>query len=424
MPERFLLILFVFLISFPAIADDWDDEWEEDEQDAVEVHGFLEAGLGSYTDGNPADTNGDFSLAEIVARLELSYLWSDIDLSLKGDVHADGAVDENKLKIREATAQYSWNSVDISAGRQVLTWGTGDLIFLNDIFPKDYQSFFSGRDLEYLKAPSDAIKLGYFGSAVNIDFIWMPEFEPDIYIDGERFSYFSSIAGNIIAAPPKILPQHPSEKLSNGEIAIRIYDSIDGIEWALYGYRGFWGQPTAIDTSGNPTFARLNDYGASIRSSLWSGIANAEISYYQSIQDQDSANPLVPNDQLRFLLGYEAEVIAKLTFGLQYYIEHTLDYDELLNASMFPRNEQDESKHWVTTRVNYRAYRDNLNISIFAFISPTDNDGYIRPAISYRIDDIWSIAAGANVFYGSGTHTFWGQFDKNDNIYLRTRFSF
>ncbi len=58
------------------------------------------------------------------------------------------------------------------------------------------------------------------------------------------------------------------------------------------------------------------------------------------------------------------------------------------------------------------------------FYSPTDDDSYLRPAISYRVDDNWDIDAGANVFSGTDPYTFWGQFNKNDNIYSRLRFSF
>ena len=49
--------------------------------------------------------------------------------------------------------------LDLKAGRQVVTWGTGDLLFINDLFPKDWQSFILGRDEEYLKAPSDTVKV-------------------------------------------------------------------------------------------------------------------------------------------------------------------------------------------------------------------------------------------------------------------------
>lgn len=418
------LLLPLFFLSPIAFADDWDDDWEDEEKQGVELHGFLEAGFGVNTDKNPAPTNGDFSLAELTARLEITHLWNDIDLKLKGDAHVDGVVDEYAINIREATAKYSIGDFDITAGRQILTWGTGDLLFLNDMFPKDYQSFFAGRDLEYLKSPSDAIKIGYFSNSVNIDLAWMPEFEPDVFLTGERFSYFSPMAGQIVAAPPNISSQNPSEKLSNGELALRIYDTYESVEWAIYGYRGFWGQPTAMDSAGNPIFARLNSYGASLRSSILGGIANTEFSYYQSTQDKTGTDFRTPNDQLRFLIGYERELIAKFTLGLQYYIEHIKDHDQLLNNSMFPQYEQGESRHLITTRLNYRMQRDKINLSLFMFYSPTDNDSYLRPSILYRIDDSWSVDLGANIFSGNKDHTFWGQFDKNDNVYCRIRFSY
>ena len=67
--------------------------------------------------------------------------------------------------LREGYISYYPSSFyEIKAGRQVLTWGTGDLIFINDRFPKDYESFYSGRDMEYLKVPSDAVKISFLSS--------------------------------------------------------------------------------------------------------------------------------------------------------------------------------------------------------------------------------------------------------------------
>ncbi len=62
----------------------------------------------------------------------------------------------------------------ITLGRQILTWGTGDLVFINDLFPKDWVSFFIGRDVEYLKAPSDALKVSAFSSWANLDLVYTP----------------------------------------------------------------------------------------------------------------------------------------------------------------------------------------------------------------------------------------------------------
>ena len=85
--------------------------------------------------------------------------------------------------------------LDVRAGRQVLTWGTGDLLFLNDLFPKDFVSFFVGRDDEYLKAPANALRLTFYSSLVNLDLVATPVFEPDRSITGERLSFFRSRHG-------------------------------------------------------------------------------------------------------------------------------------------------------------------------------------------------------------------------------------
>ena len=69
------------------------------------------------------------------------------------DAWYDGVKHQREFQIRELAWQGNlaalgqWgNAFDLKIGQQVLTWGTGDYVFLNDLFPKDYQSFFSGRD--------------------------------------------------------------------------------------------------------------------------------------------------------------------------------------------------------------------------------------------------------------------------------------
>ena len=113
-------------------------------------------------------------------------------MALEGDALYDDYESEIEADIRELSIQGSPGSaVDLKVGRQVLTWGTGDLVFLNDLFPKSWVSFFSGRDDEYLKGPSDAARLTWYSDKINIDAVWTPRFEPDDYLTGARFSFFS-----------------------------------------------------------------------------------------------------------------------------------------------------------------------------------------------------------------------------------------
>ncbi|WP_221895381.1 hypothetical protein [Bathymodiolus japonicus methanotrophic gill symbiont] len=51
--------------------------------------------------------------------------------------HADLQTGNGWVDLREANIAFSpFSFMDIKFGRQILTWGTGDLIFINDLFPK------------------------------------------------------------------------------------------------------------------------------------------------------------------------------------------------------------------------------------------------------------------------------------------------
>ena len=67
---------------------------------------------------------------------------------------------------------------------------------------------------------------------------------------------------------------------------------------------------------------------------------------------------------------------------------------------------------------------ENHKLSLFGYYSPSDDDSYLRPSIHYKVTDYWSAEAGGNVFLGAHKHTFFGQFENNNNIYTAIRYSF
>ena len=427
---RLSLIVVLLLLSFIAAAngdapdDDWDDWDSADSGSGLRWTGFVEAAAGGrlQTDRLVGDT---LTLGELRARIETEWSNDEVAIGFKSDIGYDGVLDEVDADLRDLSVAFSPTSkTDIKIGRQVLTWGTGDLLFLNDLFPKDWVSFFAGRDTEYLKAPSNAIRATGYSRLVNVDVAWTPVFEPDVYLTGERFSFFSPLAGAPVAPRPPLDAIEPGKSLSEGELAVRLFKTINGREYALYAYRGYFHQPSALTTMLQATFAPLSALGASYRRPLMSGLFNAEIVSYQSRDDRRGTNPLLPNDQLRVLLGYEQEAISNLTVGFQYYLELTRDYDELIANSLAPQFEPEERRHVLTNRLSYRAQQDKLTLSLFTFYSPTDSDFYIRPAIDYRYSDQWSFSAGANLFGGDDSHTFFNQFADNSNAYVRIRYNY
>jgi hypothetical protein len=401
-----------------------DDDWEEEAASGLVWTGFIEAGLGTRLSSDPL-VDSDTTLEDLRFRLETDWQAGRVTLAFKADAGYDGVEDDLFGDLRELTAAFSvGENTDFRIGRQVQTWGTGDLVFLNDLFPKDFVSFFAGRDDEYLKAPGNAVRVTRYSSAWNVDAVWTPIFEPDIYLTGERFSFFSPLAGQNVAPEPPLSAIEPDESFSNGEFALRLFRNDEGREYALYAYNGFFKQPSALTNDLQATFAPLTAVGGSLRRPLGPGLFNAEASYYLSRDDRDGTDPLLPNDQLRVLAGYEWEAKPNFTVGLQYYLEWTQDHDDLLANSPEPVFEPDEFRHLVTNRLTYRMARDRHTFSLFTFWSPSDADFYFRPAYSYRRDDHWSVTAGGNIFGGDEPQTFFNQLADASNVYVRVRFSY
>lgn len=398
--------------------DTWDSAWEEAEETSpwAWLNGFVEQTAGVRT-GN-SDVNKDISLMDSRVRLEANGEWQRLIFSGKVDLYYDGVLGDFREQIREASAERSFRVFDIKAGRQVLTWGTGDFLFLNDFFPKDWQSFFAGRDDEYLKSPTNAIKVSHYTPIVNFNLVWVPEFTPDNYINGDYFSFYDRTSEQIVA--PGLYADAPK----GDEWALRMYRNIGVHELALYVHDGYFKSPNAVNNNGQATFSRLQSLGASWRRPLGKGLFNAEAAYYHSADDTKGTNPAVSNSQTRFLLGYEQELVTRLTGSLQLYLENTLDYQALIKNSPQPALEPEEYRTLITTRVTWRSANEKLTLGTFWFYSPSDNDAYVRATAKWRLSDQWQTNVGINWFTGEQPHTFFGQFEDNSNVYWRIRYSF
>lgn len=391
--------------------------------DNADINGFYEmrAGWRLQNDKNQKD----MSIMENRLQLEIfSYLnWA--DFKIKGDTIGDLVTEEGDFDLREA-----WffsrpaDFMDIKIGRQVLTWGTGDFVFINDLFPKDWNSFFIGRDDEYLKAPSDAAKISLFLDIFNIDFVYTPKFDNDRFIDGRRISYYNSMLDQIAGDNAVIHTDRPNDWFKDDEFAVRIYKNMNNYEYALYGYQGYWKSPGGFNnTRTQAIFPDLRVYGASVRGEVAKGIGNIEVGYYDSLDDTSGKDPLINNSEFRFLAGYSQDIAKDFNMGVQYYLERIMDYGDY-KRSAAPGLNRDKNRHLLTLRLTKLMYNQNLRLSLFTFFSPSDKDAYFRPNINYKIDDRTTIEVGANIFVGDSIDTFFGEFEDNSNFYTAFRYSF
>lgn len=413
-------------VSSPLLAQDneWDDDWGDEEKAGLEWHGFAEGNYGFRLQNDPALDGVNTTLGDLRLRMETSYDLGSTALSFKADGWYDGVTSDFRANVRDLTLSLPISSaIDLKVGRQVLTWGTGDFLFINDQFSKNWQAFFSGQADEYLKGASNSIKTSWYKNNLSLNVVWTPIFAPDTYINGERFSFFSPQLGQNIA--PAFTATEPDKDLLHGEFAARFKVQKGGTEYALYGYRGYTGTPVAISPLGAPTFSKTQTYGASIVRPLGKGLFNAEVGYQDNLPDQ---NTTFVEGQIKFLMGYEQELVKNLTVSGQYYLEHIENYDGVVAAMVSRGIARDfvpnKARHLLTLRATYRSNQDNTIWSLFTFYSPSDKDIYLRPTVSHRLNDAWTYTMGANFFFGKKNNSFFGQFKKSTNAYIRLRYGF
>ncbi len=422
--NKVLLILSLLLAAGTAQADMGElkdsllDNYGLDFAGFIEVRGGLRTGNDDYAD--------DVSLAEARLQLDLAKDFGWGVFKAKGDLLADGVVDQVTGRMRDLNLRFSpLANVDMKIGRQVLTWGTGDLLFINDFFAKDWQAFFIGRDDEYLKAPSNAVRTSVFFDLINIDLVYIPVFEGSVHISGERLSYWNGVLGRTAGDDYIFDLEERSSTGRDSEYAIRLSRTISSMELALYGYNGFWQTPEGMTWPDMKLrYPRLQAYGASLRKPLLGGIGNIETGYYHSSQADSGNDPLTRNSEYRLLLGFEREIGHNLTAAVQAYLEWMMDYDAYEETLMAGSPAKDEYRNVLTLRLTKMLMNQNLILSLFTYYSPTDKDCYIRPKAQYKLSDQWLVEGGGNIFIGSDEHTFFGQFEDNTNVYVGLRLSF
>jgi hypothetical protein len=245
-----------------------------------DLNGFWEGRAGARTQKDPYEK--DLSLGETRLQLEGEKDWDRVGIRVRTDLLYDPVYDHHSLNLesgqgwldlREARlALTPLEFMDVKVGRQILTWGTGDMLFINDLFPKDWQSFFIGRDTEYLKAPSDALKVSLFSGLVNCDLVYTPRFDGDRFINGSRISYYNGMLGRRAGRDAVIETEKRDVWFKDDELAVRLSRNLSGSELALYGYRGYWKSPGGMDPlRGRAVFPRLAVYGGSFRGTLGGG---------------------------------------------------------------------------------------------------------------------------------------------------------
>lgn len=384
----------------------------------VTFSGFVQQNTAFNT--HEANPDGrDHKWLEERVRLQLDASQGNWRLLLKGDVAYDHLGRGDQSELREGYVDYMASNWDLRVGRQVITWGLGDLVFVNDVWPKDHEALFAGRPLEYLKRGVDAVKVGVYPEFASFELVAAPDFRASRIPDGSRFHLYD---------PMPAVTNRKTENPNGGDWGLRIYRDVAGWDAALYFYRGYWSTPSMRPDGPVPTkitffYPKLAVYGASASGRVGEGVLSLEAAYYDSINDRVGNDFAVPNSQTRLLAGYQWQPWEDSSLGLQYYAEIMRDYDAYLAAlpAGFPVDKRRSDT--VTARATQFFLHQTLRLLLYTSYNPGTRDRFFNPELRYAFTDrVWG-AVGANVFGGKPSGMF-GQLSHDDNVYLQLRYEF
>ena len=211
-----------------------------------EFTGFTDSRHSFRLQKDPYQSN-DLVLSETKVQLTLTYWHEWMELQLKSDFIYDTHQEEFFIGLREANIFLTpshW--FDVKIGRQILTWGKGDMLFVNDLFPKDWQSFFIGREIEYLKYVSDAAKFSFYAKGFELNFIYVPLFNPDLFPNTDRLSFYNPFQQSFIGNKSEFSTEYSRRFFDEQEFHWRLRKNVKGFDIATYGYYGFWKSPAGI----------------------------------------------------------------------------------------------------------------------------------------------------------------------------------
>jgi hypothetical protein len=156
--------------------------------------------------------------------------------------------------------------------------------------------------------------------------------------------------------------------------------------------------------------------GGSFSTTLGGTVLRSEGAYYMDKHFSTEIfqnEGLMKKDYLHYLAGLDFS-IAGVTMSTQFIQEYILDYSsDMVN---------DEFENTMTFLINDTFFRETLMLELFSYVGLNNGDALVRPKVTYSISDGLDILAGANLFFGDSGR--FGQYDKNDMVFMKLKYSF
>jgi hypothetical protein len=341
---------------------------------------------------------------------------------------------KTEVSVREAVLAVSSGDFDVRVGRQQIVWGEAISTFITDVVnPKDFREFILP-DFSELRIPIWALDASYrLATNVTLEGVWTPD---------TRFNKIGKRGSEFQFAPPAFrfrnpvvrLPDNADEfSVDRSEGGARLSALAQGWDASLIYYaeadktavlaQRRVPQPIGPDVILlQPTHPRVHIVGATLAKSLdtvvFRGEAAVTVSKQYETIDFHDRDGVVRRDTIDYLIGVDTTI-----FDVSTAVQVS---QKILTGSAHDIT-RGPVEGIVTTSLALRLARpfldDTMVPGLLFVINANRADFRMSPRIDWLVTGAVTISLGADIFEGP-RRTLYGQFDRNDRVYLTTRWRF
>ena len=338
------------------------------------------------------------------------------------------------ISLREAVLQVAAGAADVRVGRQQIVWGEAISTFVTDVVnPKDFREFIL-QDFTELRIPIWAVDAMYkLAPTVTLEGVWTPD---------TRFNKVGKRGAEFQFAPPAYRFQNPVVRLPDDRDEFSVARSEGGGRLSVL-HRGWDAALIYYDEADKnavftqrrvpqaqgpdvillqPTHPRLHIAGATLTKSVDALVVRSEVAVtvgkrYETIDPRDR-DGVVRRDTIDYLIGVD---------GTLFDVSAALQVSQKILTGPAHDITRGAVEGVVTTSVALRlstgVLDDALVPTLLVVVNANRADFRVSPRIDWLATGALTVSVGADVFEGP-PRTLYGQFDRNDRVYVTTTWRF
>ncbi len=341
-------------------------------------------------------------------------------------IHNNVIPSDSGMEFREAFMDYTAEKWDLRIGRQIIIWGKADGLAITDIIsPKDYTESLA-RDFDDIRLPVDALRGRLLFDRANVELLWLPVFRPAILPPpGTPWAFKYQLPDSIKTEFDA--PIEPDLSLKNSELAGKAAFYLSGIDFAVSAFYTWDDLPTAHRTTTSeddstlvhthPEHHRLTFVGAEFSMPWRDFVVRGEAAFYKGRYfepDDPCSEELFKRHALSGMIGLDWTPGNDWSLTAQLADDFIMDYDNAIAS--------DEHTMLTTLNVSKQLFRQTLTLSSMGYFGINEGECFLRSSAEYALTDEMHVSVGLGLFFGD--EGMMGQYEDNDEVWMKAKFSF